>query len=59
MILYYRIVLFVKCSIIYRNKKSVAVDLQTPEGKQIIYDLAAKCDVVVENFLPGKNIVCN
>lgn len=23
-------------------------------GKQVIYDLARKCDVLVENFLPGK-----
>lgn len=23
-------------------------------GKQIIYDLARKCDILVENFLPGK-----
>lgn len=23
-------------------------------GKKVIYDLARKCDVLVENFLPGK-----
>lgn len=23
-------------------------------GKQIIYDLVKKCDVVVENYIPGK-----
>ncbi|XP_032529946.2 succinate--hydroxymethylglutarate CoA-transferase [Danaus plexippus] len=37
-----------------RNKKSICVNLKTQEGKNIIYDLAKKCDVVVENFLPGK-----
>ncbi|XP_059058985.1 succinate--hydroxymethylglutarate CoA-transferase [Achroia grisella] len=37
-----------------RNKKSVCVDLKSREGKNIIYDLAKKCDVVVENYLPGK-----
>ncbi|XP_038210560.1 succinate--hydroxymethylglutarate CoA-transferase-like [Zerene cesonia] len=37
-----------------RSKKSICVDLKTCEGKSIIYDLAKKCDVVVENFLPGK-----
>ncbi|CAG4972641.1 unnamed protein product [Colias eurytheme] len=37
-----------------RNKKSICVDLKSLEGKSVIYDLAKKCDVVVENFLPGK-----
>ncbi|XP_062545510.1 succinate--hydroxymethylglutarate CoA-transferase [Armigeres subalbatus] len=35
-----------------RNKKSVCVDLKT--GKDVIYDLARKCDVLVENYVPGK-----
>jgi formyl-CoA transferase len=35
------------------NKKSIAVDLKTPAGKQLVYDLAAKADVFVENFAPG------
>ncbi|XP_046961622.1 succinate--hydroxymethylglutarate CoA-transferase [Vanessa cardui] len=39
---------------INRNKKSICIDLKTLEGKQVVYDLARKCDVVVENFLPGK-----
>ena len=36
-----------------RNKQSVAVDLRKPEGRQLILDLAAQADVVVENFLPA------
>jgi len=36
-----------------RNKRSVTLDLQTPEGQQIARDLAAKCDVVVQNFKFG------
>ena len=31
----------------------MSVDIQSKEGQQIIQDLARKCDVVVENFLPG------
>ncbi|KAI5732273.1 hypothetical protein M8J77_024133 [Diaphorina citri] len=37
-----------------RNKKSMCVDFKTPEGQQIIKDLAKQCDVLVENFVPGK-----
>lgn len=36
-----------------RNKRSVAVDLSTVEGQQLIRELAARCDVVVENFKAG------
>lgn len=35
-----------------RNKKSVCLDLK--KGKDIIYELAKKCDVLVENYVPGK-----
>lgn len=35
-----------------RNKKSVCIDLK--KGRDIIYDLAQKCDVLVENYVPGK-----
>jgi len=38
---------------IFRNKSLVSVDLRRPEGQKIAADLAAKCDVVVENFRPG------
>jgi len=36
-----------------RNKRSVAVDFSTPEGSRIIQELAAKSDVVIENFRMG------
>lgn len=36
-----------------RNKKSVCVDLKSTKGKEIIYDLSKKCDVLVENYVPG------
>ena len=36
-----------------RNKQSIAVDLKTEEGKQIILDLMPSVDVVIENFKPG------
>lgn len=36
-----------------RNKKSVTLDLRTEEGAGLFRDLAAKSDVVLENFRPG------
>lgn len=36
-----------------RNKLSVAVDIATPEGQDIIRALAADCDILIENFKPG------
>ena len=36
-----------------RNKKSVALDLQTPEGKEAVLRLIATADIVSENFKPG------
>lgn len=39
---------------ILRNKKSIAVDLKTSKGRELARSIAAKCDVVVENFRPGK-----
>ena len=36
-----------------RNKESVVVDLATAEGRAEAKDLAARADVVVENFKPG------
>lgn len=37
-----------------RNKKSVCVDLKSEKGREIIYELATKSDVLVENYVPGK-----
>ena len=36
-----------------RNKRSVTIDIATPEGQALIRALAAKSDVVVENFKSG------
>ncbi len=36
-----------------RNKKSLAIDLKSQEGKEIIYELAKNSDILVENFGPG------
>ncbi|MBV8619558.1 MAG: CoA transferase [Curvibacter sp.] len=36
-----------------RNKRSVTVDLKTPEGQQIVRELALQCDVVIQNFKYG------
>lgn len=36
-----------------RNKESISVDLKTDEGKEIVRRLAAKADVLVENFSAG------
>lgn len=38
---------------IARNKKSVVLDLRTPEGQEACRRIAAECDVVIENFRPG------
>ena len=36
-----------------RNKRSLAVDLKAPEGRNIVLKLATSCDALVENFRPG------
>jgi crotonobetainyl-CoA:carnitine CoA-transferase CaiB-like acyl-CoA transferase len=36
-----------------RGKRSVAVDLKTPEGRAIVERLAARADVLTENMRPG------
>ena len=38
---------------INRNKESVTLDFKQPEGRALLDRLAAKSDVVVENFRPG------
>jgi len=35
-----------------RNKKSLAVDLKSPEGMEVVRKLLATADVVTENFRP-------
>ncbi len=39
--------------VIARNKKSVTINLRTPEGQGIVHDLVAKSDFLIENFRPG------
>lgn len=34
------------------NKKGLALDLQTPRGRELLRRLIATCDVIVENFTP-------
>ncbi|UJW32130.1 CoA transferase [Saccharothrix sp. AJ9571] len=36
-----------------RNKRAAAVDLSSADGQRILRDLAARSDVLVENFRPG------
>ncbi|MCA0927547.1 CaiB/BaiF CoA transferase family protein [Ruegeria profundi] len=36
-----------------RNKKSVAIDISTPEGQAQVKRLAAHADIFIENFKPG------
>ena len=39
---------------IARNKRSVALDLRRPEGRDLIRRMAPHIDVVLENFRPGR-----
>jgi crotonobetainyl-CoA:carnitine CoA-transferase CaiB-like acyl-CoA transferase len=41
---------FISCN---RNKRSVSIDIKTPEGLQIVQKLIASADVVMHNFRPG------
>lgn len=36
-----------------RGKRSIAIDLRSPKGIEIIHELVAKVDVVIENSTPG------
>ena len=36
-----------------RNKKSITVNLREESGRDLVRQLAAQCDVLVENFRPG------
>ena len=36
-----------------RNKRSLALDLSKPEGREVLYRLAAEADVFITNFPPG------
>ncbi len=36
-----------------RNKRSIAIDLSTPDGQRIVREMAAEADVLVENYKLG------
>ncbi|OHE92382.1 CoA-transferase family III [Colletotrichum orchidophilum] len=36
-----------------RNKKSLGLNFQHPDGTEILHKLVSKCDILVENYLPG------
>jgi formyl-CoA transferase len=35
------------------NKRSITVNMKTPQGKEVFVDLLKKCDIIMENFGPG------
>lgn len=36
-----------------RNKRGIALDLTSTAGREVVYDLVQRADVVIENFRPG------
>ncbi|SDR16875.1 CaiB/BaiF CoA transferase family protein [Thermostaphylospora chromogena] len=36
-----------------RNKRTMTLDLSTPEGQDLLVELARRADVIIENFRPG------
>jgi len=36
-----------------RGKKSICINLKSPQGKELIHELIRKSDVLIENFAPG------
>ncbi|MDO9460571.1 MAG: CoA transferase [Alphaproteobacteria bacterium] len=40
-------------AVLNRNKRSIAVNVAKPEGKELIYDLVRKGDAFVQNYRPG------
>ena len=38
---------------IMRNKQLIALDLRTGAGQDLVRQLVAKCDILIENFRPG------
>ena len=40
-------------AVLNRNKKSIGINMKDPRGKAIFMKLAAKADIITENFRPG------
>jgi len=40
-------------AVLNRNKKSLALDMKDPRGREIFAKLAARADIITENFRPG------
>lgn len=38
---------------IFRNKRLLSLDMRTEQGRALVREMAARCDVLVENFRPG------
>lgn len=38
---------------IFRNKQLICINLRKEEGREVVRQLAAKCDILIENFRPG------
>lgn len=41
-------------ALINRNKRSIGINLKHPKGQEIVKQLAASADVVLQNYRPGK-----
>src|SRR5215471_11369153 len=41
-------------AVLNRGKRSIALDITTPEGREAALRIAATCDVLLENFRGGK-----
>ncbi|MBU2960421.1 CoA transferase [Citreicella sp. C3M06] len=39
--------------VVARNKKSLTLNLRSPEGQAIVHELVASTDILIENFRPG------
>lgn len=39
--------------VVGRNKKAITLDLRQGDGQQLLKELAARCDFLIENFRPG------
>jgi formyl-CoA transferase len=39
--------------VVARNKKAITLDLRQAEGQQVLHELVAKADFLLENFRPG------